>query len=318
MAKRRMFSLDIIDTDTFLEMPASTQALYFHLGMRADDDGFVSSPKKITMMVNCGIDDLKLLIAKQFVLQVSDGIVVIKDWKINNYIQKDRYTKTRYTKEKDLLGIEDNGSYMLAESFNSDMDTSCVQSVSKTDTQVRLGKSKDSIGKDKEREEEEKGERRGSAGTIKGSSTSEALKGLQLNKSADKRRFSSSFPSDNQFSFQIVQSQISLMYKKLKQEEGCIYELSQIIEIFMMYYDAYQKNTGQYHPPLKNEDVFQIIRNMPVCYTDRGEPLELDTELYEKIIEKHFETDYQGGCDYNILHFMSGQIRTLRYYETCY
>lgn len=131
MANRRMFSLDVVDTDWFLDMPASAQSLYFHLGMRADDDGFVSSPKRITAMANCSQDDLNILIAKKFVIRFETGVVVITDWKRNNYIQKDRYTPTQYVEEKEQLSIE-RGVYKL--------DTKCIQNVSKLETQVRLGK----------------------------------------------------------------------------------------------------------------------------------------------------------------------------------
>ncbi len=106
MANRRMFSLNIVDTDLFLDMPASTQNLYFHLGMRADDDGFVSSPKKITAMVNCSADDLNLLILKGYVIPFDSGVCVIRDWKIHNYIQKDRYHETTYLGEKSMLNTE--------------------------------------------------------------------------------------------------------------------------------------------------------------------------------------------------------------------
>lgn len=137
MANRRMFSLDVVDTDRFLDMPATTQALYFHLGMRADDDGFVSSPKKITALIGCNLDDLKLLITKQFVIPFESGVVVISDWRINNYIQKDRYKPTIYQNERAKV-IENKGVLCL--------DTVGIPNVSKMDTQVRLGK--DSIGKD--------------------------------------------------------------------------------------------------------------------------------------------------------------------------
>lgn len=133
-----MFSLDIVDTDKFLEMPTSTQALYFQLGMRADDDGFVSSPKKITTLTGCSIDDLRLLIAKGFVIGLETGIVIIKDWKINNYIQKDRYKVTKYIEELKNLKVSENGSYDYATN-NTEID--CIQNGYKTDTQVRLGKS---------------------------------------------------------------------------------------------------------------------------------------------------------------------------------
>ena len=142
MAQRRMFSLSVVDTDMFLDMPASTQALYFHLGMRADDDGFVASPKKITAMVNCSADDLRLLIAKNFLIVFPSGVCVVRDWKQNNYIQRDRYHATRYITEKAMLSDGEDGAYSL-------LDTSCIQNVSIMDTEVRLGK--ESIGKSKSR-----------------------------------------------------------------------------------------------------------------------------------------------------------------------
>ena len=88
MARKRMFSLLVVDTDEFLDMPSSTQSLYYHLGMRADDDGFVSSPRKIVKLVNCGDDDLKLLIAKGFIIPFDSGIIAIKHWKLNNDLKK--------------------------------------------------------------------------------------------------------------------------------------------------------------------------------------------------------------------------------------
>lgn len=144
MAKRRMFSLDVVDTDSFLDLPASSQSLYFHLGMRADDDGFVSSPKRITAMVGAAGDDLKLLIAKGFVIPFESGVCVIRDWRVNNYIQRDRYTPSIYTEEKQRLSITENGRY-------SYMDTQCIQDASKSDTQVReeLGKIRKEIAENK-------------------------------------------------------------------------------------------------------------------------------------------------------------------------
>ena len=87
MAERRMFAKTIIDSDAFLDMPLSSQALYFHLNMRADDDGFVNSPKKIQRLIGCTDDDFKLLIAKSFIIPFESGVVVIKHWRINNYIR---------------------------------------------------------------------------------------------------------------------------------------------------------------------------------------------------------------------------------------
>lgn len=143
MARRRMFSLDIVDTDKFLDMPSSTQALYFHLGMRADDDGFVSSPKRITKTVNCAEDDLKLLIAKKYLIPFESGVVVISDWKINNELKKDRCKPTIHLSEFEKIQTQKNKSYSL---ITSKADTKCLQNVSKMDTQYSIGK--DSIGKD--------------------------------------------------------------------------------------------------------------------------------------------------------------------------
>lgn len=136
MAERRMFAKTIIDSDAFLDMPLSAQALYFHLSMRADDDGFVNNPKKIQRMVGASDDDCKLLILKRFILTFESGVIVIKHWKIHNYIQKDRYKETVYLKEKSELAIDKNNSY-----------TERIQNVSNLDTQVSIGK--DSIGKDR-------------------------------------------------------------------------------------------------------------------------------------------------------------------------
>lgn len=105
-----MFSLDVVDTDAFLELPISSQALYFHLGMRAADDGFVSSPKKIMTIINVNIDDLKVLIAKGFVIAQENGIVIIRHWKQNNYIQRDRYKGTIYQDQLKALTVN-NGIY---------------------------------------------------------------------------------------------------------------------------------------------------------------------------------------------------------------
>lgn len=144
MAERRMFAKTIIDSDLFLDMPSSTQCLYFHLSMRADDDGFINNPKKIQRMVGSSDDDLKLLIAKNFIIPFESGVVVIKHWKIHNYIQKDRYKPTLYQNELEQLEVDKSKNYQIKLAENS-TDTKCIHDVSKVDTQVRLGK--DSIGK---------------------------------------------------------------------------------------------------------------------------------------------------------------------------
>jgi len=111
MAERRMFTKKIIDSDAFLDMPLSTQSLYFHLNMRADDDGFLNNPKKIQRMIGASEDDLKLLIAKRFVLAFETGVIVIKHWRMHNLLRKDRYSPTQYADEMERLVIKDNGSY---------------------------------------------------------------------------------------------------------------------------------------------------------------------------------------------------------------
>ena len=113
MAEKRMFSKKIIDTDWFMDMPASTQNLYFHLSMRADDDGFVASPKRIIKLIGATEDDYKILIAKKFVIPFETGICVISDWRINNYLRTDRYTETTYKDEKNMLTLNENGKYQL-------------------------------------------------------------------------------------------------------------------------------------------------------------------------------------------------------------
>ncbi|MGY0187250.1 conserved phage C-terminal domain-containing protein [Lactococcus petauri] len=135
MAQRRMFSKKIVETDFFMEMSPTAKLLYFYLNMSADDDGFVGNPKTIKLISGATDDDLKILIAKQFIIPFDSGVIVIKDWKIHNYIQKDRYNQTQYLEEKKQLLVEENGTY-----------TKCIQNVSKLDTQVRLGK--DRLGKD--------------------------------------------------------------------------------------------------------------------------------------------------------------------------
>ena len=120
MAQKRMFSLKIVDTDEFLDMPPTTQNLYFHLCMRADDDGFVSNPKKIMKIVNSAADDMKVLTAKSFVIPFESGICVIKHWKIHNLIRADRYIETEYKKEKKLLKMEDK-KYELDDGMQNDI-----------------------------------------------------------------------------------------------------------------------------------------------------------------------------------------------------
>ena len=144
MAERRMFAKTIIDSDAFLDMPATTQTLYFHLSMRADDEGFVNNPKKIQRVVGSSDDDLKLLIAKKFIIPFESGIVVIKHWKIHNYIRKDRLQETVYQDEKMMLEEKDNSSYTLCQSSGGQVADKCQHRLGKDRLgEVRLGEDKD-------------------------------------------------------------------------------------------------------------------------------------------------------------------------------
>ena len=133
MAERRMFAKTIIDSDAFLDMPLSAQALYFHLSMRADDDGFINNPKKLQRLIGCADDDMRLLVAKAFIIPFESGVVVIKHWRINNYIRNDRYKPTNYTEEMAQLQVKENGAYTEKLPLG-------IPNGYQTDTQYRLGK----------------------------------------------------------------------------------------------------------------------------------------------------------------------------------
>lgn len=144
MANKRMFCLDIVNSDAFLDMPLSAQALYFHLGMRADDDGFVGNPKSIQRLAGASQDDLMLLITKRFLIAFDNGVIAIKHWRMNNYIQKDRKKDTVYIELLNSLEVKENGSY----TEKKIMDTVCIQDVSEMDSQNSIDKisiDKDSI-----------------------------------------------------------------------------------------------------------------------------------------------------------------------------
>lgn len=111
MAKRRMISLDIVDTDLFLSMPLTSRCLYYDLLLRADDDGFVGSPRKIQRMIGCSEDDFSILITKGFVIPFRSGVCVITDWRLQNRIRNDRYSPTIYQNEIKQLELS-NGKYL--------------------------------------------------------------------------------------------------------------------------------------------------------------------------------------------------------------
>lgn len=153
MAERRMFTQKIVDSDAFLDMPLSAQALYFHLNMRADDDGFVNNPKKIQRFTGASEDDLKLLLAKRFILGFENGVIVIKHWRMHNLLRKDRYNPTQYQEQMARLELKENGSYTeiveipTLKAPEENVVTRWQPDGNQMATQDRIGK--DRIGKDR-------------------------------------------------------------------------------------------------------------------------------------------------------------------------
>lgn len=135
MADRRMISKQIIDSDVFLDMPQSSQNLYFHLNIRADDEGFVNNPKKIMRVVNSSQNDLEILLDKHYLLDFGTGVVVIKHWKLHNAIRLDRMKPTLYQEEKNQLDEKKNGSYTWSRTNGNQPTTKCPPSIG----EVRLG-----------------------------------------------------------------------------------------------------------------------------------------------------------------------------------
>lgn len=145
MAQRRMFSKDITSSDLFVDMPASSQLLYFQLGMEADDEGFIGNAKMLSRAYGANNDDLKLLQAKGFIIIFESGVTVVRDWKINNQIRKDRFKPTIYQNEKSLLSVSPTGSYQLVNQMTTNWQPNDNQLGNHLATQYRIGK--DSKGK---------------------------------------------------------------------------------------------------------------------------------------------------------------------------
>ena len=141
MAERRMIAKTITLSDAFLEMPATARCLYFTLLQSADDDGFVNNPRSLMRLTSATDDDMKILIAKKFVLIFENGVIVIKHWRIHNYIRGDRYVETKYKEEKEQLELDENNAYRYTNGIPSGIPNGY-----QVDTQVSIGK--DSIGKD--------------------------------------------------------------------------------------------------------------------------------------------------------------------------
>lgn len=147
MAEKRMFTQKIVDSDAFLDMPLSTQALYFHLNMRADDDGFINNPRKIQRMIGASDDDMKVLLVKRFLICFENGVIVIKHWRMHNTLKSDRYKPTQYQEQLALLELKPNKSYTekAKEPAGSKVEPGWNQVGTGVEPQYRLGK--DSIDK---------------------------------------------------------------------------------------------------------------------------------------------------------------------------
>ena len=148
MPQKRMFSTQIVDSDAFLDMPISSQNLYFHLGMRADDEGFVGSPKKIMKILGSNEDDLKILIGKRFILSFESGVIVIKHWLIHNTIRMDRFNPTSYQKEKALIITKENKAYSEWQPTGNQLATTGCPKLSKgklSEDKITTEQSSDSI-----------------------------------------------------------------------------------------------------------------------------------------------------------------------------
>ena len=155
MAEKRMFSSKVVDSDDFLDMPLSAQALYFHLNMEADDEGFINNPKKTQRAIGASADDLKLLIAKRFLICFESGVVVVKHWMIHNSIRKDRRKSTNYKALLETLDVKDNGAY-TEKDIDNQMTTKCQPSDNQMSTQYRLDKNSiDKVSIEEIREEED-------------------------------------------------------------------------------------------------------------------------------------------------------------------
>ncbi len=144
MAEKRMFAKSIIDSDMFLDMPATAQLLYFHLCMRADDDGFINNPKRIMRDVRCSEDDIRMLIAKQYIIPFESGIIVIKHWRLHNYIKGDRY-KSSLCEEKNRLKLNENKVYELTEQAPNQIGTALEPKWNQSGTTDKIRVDKNSI-----------------------------------------------------------------------------------------------------------------------------------------------------------------------------
>lgn len=156
MAQKRMFRLDVLETDAFMEMPLTTQALYFWLGLKADDDGFIGNPNMVTRNVGASSDDLKLLIAKGFLIQFADGVVVVKHWRMHNTLSANRYKETKYLEDKSILRIKDNKAYSLNSGMPIDDSHQIAMSSRQSEKDEQKTNNRRAIDEQKTKKDEQK------------------------------------------------------------------------------------------------------------------------------------------------------------------
>ena len=143
MAERRMFAKTIIASDAFLDMPLSARCLYFALGMYADDEGFVNSPKSLARLIGASTDDMNILLVRRFLIAFPSGVCVIKHWRINNYLRSDRFQPTKYTEERNQIIIEENGAYaLISERYTNGIPNDGIPSIGENSLE------KESLGKE--------------------------------------------------------------------------------------------------------------------------------------------------------------------------
>ena len=292
MANKAIFSKTIIDTDAFLEMPATTQNLYFHLNMHADDDGFIGNPKRIGRMIGASDDDFKILIAKKFIIVFESGVIVIKHWRIHNTLSKMRYKETSYLDEKSQLLIKENNAYSLDEGKPLD-DSRLVEmgkrQVRRTVDEQETNLSKDKLSKDKTSKDklsEDKPSKKKSAkadlnGMIDSFTGNEELKEalkafLDMRKSIKK-------PIQTEYAFKLALNKL----KQLSDIDSIRIEIvNQSVEhnwrTFYTLQNSYRTNTEVEMPDYMKKQEKGDIVSTPVNEETLAKALELQRQFKEK------------------------------------
>lgn len=291
MANKAIFSKTIIDTDAFLEMPATTQNLYFHLNMHADDDGFIGNPKRIGRMIGASDDDFKILIAKKFIIVFESGVIVIKHWRIHNTLSKMRYKETSYLDEKSQLLIKENNAYSLDEGKPLD-DSRLVEmgkrQVRRTVDEQETNLSKDKLSKDKTSKdklsEDKPSKKKSAKADLNGMIDSfteneelrEALKAfLDMRKSIKK-------PIQTEYAFKLALNKL----KQLSDRDSDRIEIvNQSVEhnwqTFYALQNSYRKNEVEMPDYMKKQEKGEIV-STPVNEETLAKALELQRQFKEK------------------------------------